>query len=68
MQNQPDVVANVIRIMNAQGLTPDDLVSTVAPASILAKTLGRQRYLDGSMLARLATALGVTIEELKEAY
>jgi antitoxin component HigA of HigAB toxin-antitoxin module len=65
MRNYPDLIANITRVMNDRGITQDDLVPAVAPAHILDKTLRRQRYLDGWMLARLADALGVTVEELK---
>ena len=65
MQTYPDLIANITRVMNSRGITRDDLVPHVAPANVLDKTLGRQRYLDGWMLARLADALGVTVEDLK---
>jgi antitoxin component HigA of HigAB toxin-antitoxin module len=65
MQTYPDLVANITRVMSDRGITQDDLVPYVAPANVLDKTLRRQRYLDGWMLAKLADALGVTVEELK---
>jgi antitoxin component HigA of HigAB toxin-antitoxin module len=65
MQTYPDLIANITRVMDSRGITRDDLITTVAPANILDKTLSRQRYLDGYMLSRLADALGVTVEELK---
>jgi antitoxin component HigA of HigAB toxin-antitoxin module len=65
MQIYPDLIANITRVMRDRGITQDDLVPSVASADILDKTLRRQRYLDGWMLARLADALGVTVEELK---
>jgi hypothetical protein len=65
MQNYPDLIENITRVMMDRGITQDDLVPSVAPANILDKTLRRQRYLDGWMLAKLADALGVTVEELK---
>jgi antitoxin component HigA of HigAB toxin-antitoxin module len=66
MQIYPDLIANITRVMRDRGITQDDLVPSVASADILDKTLRRQRYLDGWMLARLADALGVTVEELKQ--
>jgi antitoxin component HigA of HigAB toxin-antitoxin module len=65
MQIYPDLVENITRVMNSRGITRDDLVPHVAPANILDKTLARKRYLDGWMLAKLADALDVTVEELK---
>jgi antitoxin component HigA of HigAB toxin-antitoxin module len=65
MQTYPDLIANITRVMDSRGITREDLIPRVAPANILDKTLARQRYLDGWMLARLADALGVTVEELK---
>jgi hypothetical protein len=66
MENYPDLIANVTRIMDSRGITRDDLITkTAAPAHILDKTLRRQRYVDGWMLARLADALGVTVDDLK---
>jgi antitoxin component HigA of HigAB toxin-antitoxin module len=65
MQNYPDLIANITRVMDSRGITREDLIPTVAPAHILDKTMRRQRYLDGWMLARLAAALGVTVDELK---
>jgi antitoxin component HigA of HigAB toxin-antitoxin module len=67
MQTYPDLVENITRVMTLRGITRDDLVPHVAPANILDKTLGGQRYLDGWMLAKLADALGVTVDELKSA-
>jgi hypothetical protein len=65
MKTYPDLVANITRVMTTRGITRDDLIPSVAPANILDKTLRRQRYLDGWMLARLADAIGVTVDELK---
>ena len=65
MQTYPDLVANVTRVMNTRGITRDDLVPHVVSADVIDETLRRQRYLDGWMLARLADALGVSVEELK---
>jgi antitoxin component HigA of HigAB toxin-antitoxin module len=65
MSTYPDIISNITRVMSERGITQADLVPAVAPAHILDKTLRRQRYLDGWMLARLADALGVTIDELR---
>ena len=68
MQNYPDLIENITRVMNSRGITRDDLVQNVAPANVIDKTLDRQRYLDGWMLAKLAGALGVTVDELKKQH
>jgi antitoxin component HigA of HigAB toxin-antitoxin module len=65
MQNYPNLIDKITRIMDDRGITRDDLVPIVAPAHVIDKTLSGQRYLDGWMLARLAEALGVSVEELK---
>jgi antitoxin component HigA of HigAB toxin-antitoxin module len=65
MQNYPDLIENITRVMAVQGVTCDDLVPHVAARNIIDKTFNRQRYLDGWMLAKLADVLGVTVEELR---
>ena len=65
MQTYPDLIENITRVMKSRGITRGHLVDHVADAAIIDRTFDGQRYLDGSMLAKLANALGVSIEELK---
>lgn len=65
MKYYPDLVDNITRAMNERGVTSDDLAPHFNSRITIDKMLRRQRYIDGSMLEKVAVALGMSTDELK---
>ena len=61
----PDIVANILHVMNRKGITRGDLIPVVASRSTLERLFCRKRDLDAVLLARIAEALGVSVAEIK---
>ena len=61
----PDIIANILQVMNRKGITRDDLVPVVASRSTLDRLFCRKRELDAVLLARISEALGISVAEIK---
>jgi antitoxin component HigA of HigAB toxin-antitoxin module len=60
----PDVVGNILRVMNAKGLTRADLGTDIATQNHLGRVFCRQRRLSATVLAKVADVLDVSVASL----